>query len=69
MEKYINPWALEVLSKHPEISICDQYQYVKDNYAFYKSWWEGQNVHFKGDQADKLGELLAAHIERVMNKN
>ena len=31
MEKHLNPWALEVISRLPEITICDQWQFVKDN--------------------------------------
>ena len=33
MMKYLNPWALEVMKRHPEISICDQWQFVKDGEA------------------------------------
>jgi acyl-CoA thioesterase-1 len=67
MKKYLNPWALEVIKRHPEISICDQWRYVKDNEAaIYKDFWAGKNVHFKGLGADKLGEFLAAHVEEVV---
>ena len=31
MEKYLNPWALEVIKRHPKISICDQWQYCQDH--------------------------------------
>jgi len=67
MKKYLNPWAMEVIKRHPEISICDQWACVKDNAAtIYKEFWSGKNVHFKGLGADKLGEFLAAHVEKVM---
>jgi len=67
MKKYLNPWALEVMKRHPEISICDQWQFVRDNKTkLYKDWWDGNNVHFKGAQADALGELLGKHLEKVM---
>ena len=67
MEKYLNPWALEVMKRHPEISICDQWQFVKDNEAgVYKKFWVGENVHFGGEPADKLGEFLAAHVLKLM---
>ena len=67
MEKYLNPWALEVMKRHLEISICDQWQYVKDNEAgVYKKFWGSKNVHFGGEPADKLGEFLAAHVLKLM---
>ena len=67
MEKYLNPWAAEVMARHPEISICDQWQFVKDNEGgLYTSWWAGKNVHFGGKPADALGRFLADHVnERV----
>ena len=67
MQKYLNPWALEVVKRHPEITICDQWQYVKDNEkTIYKSFWAGKNVHFGGESADKLGQFLAGHVLKVM---
>jgi hypothetical protein len=66
MKKYLNPWALEVIKRHPEISICDQWQFTKDNETkLYPDWWAGKNVHFGGESADKLGEFLAAHVLKV----
>lgn len=63
MEKFLNPWALEVMKKHPEISICDQWQFVKDNEdGIYKEFWAGKNVHFSGNPADRLGEFLGRHV-------
>ena len=63
MEKYLNPWALEVMKKHPEIAICDQWQFVKDHGKdTYADWWKGQNVHFGGEAADALGRLLARDV-------
>ena len=63
MEKHLNPWALEVISRHPEITICDQWQFVKDNEDnLYKQWLAGKNVHFRGELADALGEFLGQHI-------
>ena len=67
MRKYLNPWALEVVKRHPAITICDQWQYVKDNEkTIYKSFWAGKNVHFGGESADKLGQFLAKHVLQVM---
>jgi len=66
MEKYLNPWALEVVKRHPEISVCDQWQFVKMHAGdIYKSWWAGKNVHFRGDAAGALGRLLAEHVIQV----
>ena len=66
MEKYLNPWALEVMKKHPEISICDQWQFVKENEdGIYKEFWAGKDVHFNGNPADKLGEFLGKHVLQV----
>jgi lysophospholipase L1-like esterase len=69
MEKFLNPWALEVIKRHPEISICDQWQYVKDQQnGLYREWWSGKNVHFGGKTADALGRLLAEHVTKVTTR-
>jgi len=60
MQKYLNPWALEVVKKHPQIAICDQWQFVKDHEGdIYADWWKGTNVHFGGEPADALGRRHA----------
>jgi len=67
MEKFLNPWALQVMKRHRQITICDQWQFVKDNEAgIYKKFWAGKNVHFGGEPADKLGYFLAEHVLKVM---
>lgn len=69
MQKYLNPWAAEVIARHPEITTCDQWQFVKDNKdGLYVDWWAGMNVHFKGRPADALGKLLGEHVEKVFQK-
>ena len=69
MERYLNPWALEVIRRHPEISVCGQWQFVKDGETgLFKEWWDKDDVHFGGEQAGALGEFLARHIERVIQK-
>jgi|TARA_B110000438_G_scaffold303167_1_gene363493 hypothetical protein len=69
MEKHLNPWAHEVISKYPEISICDQWQYCKEHEQdSFKQWWSGKNVHFNQTTAQQLGEFLAAHVLRVWDK-
>ncbi|MBG87818.1 MAG: hypothetical protein CMO80_13070 [Verrucomicrobiales bacterium] len=68
MNKYLNPWALEVIRRHPEISICDQWQFVKDQESGrYEQWWHGKNVHFKGEPAHALGRMLGAHVAKLMD--
>lgn len=68
MKQYLNPWAIEVVRRHPEISICDQWQFVKENEdGLYKDWWAGKNVHFGGEQAAALGNFLGQHVSKVTN--
>jgi acyl-CoA thioesterase-1 len=67
MKKYLNPWALEVIKRHSEISVCDQWQFVKDNEdQLYAKWWKGDNVHFSGERADALGKYLSEHVMKIM---
>jgi len=67
MKKYLNPWALEVVQRHPEITICNQWQYCQDHRdGVFKQWWAGKNVHFRGEPAAALGRYLAAHVRKVM---
>jgi lysophospholipase L1-like esterase len=69
MERYLNPWAYEVMKLHPEIAICDQWQHVKDNNGgSYTQWWKGKNVHFSGQAAIELGRLLAEQVVNVGDK-
>ena len=69
MQKYLNPWAMEVMKRYPKISICDQWRYCKDNEnGIYKDWWAGKNVHFRGEPADALGKFLGQHVAKVMKK-
>ena len=66
MKKYLNPWAAEVMARHPEISVCDQWQFVQDT-GLFTDWWAGKNVHFKGEPADALGAFLAEHVQKRMS--
>ena len=59
-----NQWAAEMLEKHPDVVVCDQWQFVKDGEKVkdgpYEVWWYCKNVHFRSkEQAVPLGELLA----------
>lgn len=66
MRKYLNPWAMEIIARHPKITVCDQWKFVKDHQDdLYKKWWAGKNVHFGGGQASALGRLLADHVRIV----
>jgi len=63
MKKYLNPWATEVIAKHPEITVVDQWRLVRDKEKdLYKEWWQSKNVHFNGEPAAALGRLLADHV-------
>ena len=69
MQKYLNPWAAEVMARHPDIAICDQWQFVKDNAdGLFADWWTGMNVHFNGKPADALGAFLAERVEETLRK-
>ena len=69
MAKYLNPWVAQVISRHPDISICDQWQFVKEHENdIYQEWWSGKNVHFRGRAAESLGNLLARHVRQVTPK-
>ena len=69
MRKYLNPWALEVIARHPEITVCDQWRFVKDREDnLFKAWWKGKNVHFRGKPAAALGRHLATHVLKVASE-
>lgn len=66
MQKCLNPWALEVVKQHPQISVCDPWQHCRDhNSDTYQQWWTGKDVHFKGAAANVLGQILAEHVLKV----
>ena len=67
MENFLNPWALEIMKRYPDISICDQWQFVIDHENdIYKDWWTTSDVHFGGEQAAALGRVLADHVLKIM---
>jgi hypothetical protein len=69
MEKYLNPWAAEVVARYPQISVCDQWQFVKDGAdGLYREWWAGTDVHFSGEQAAALGRLLADSVLKATGR-
>lgn len=68
MKEYLNPWALEVVKRHPEISICDQWSLVASE-KFYKNWYAkaGSPGGFGNDYGDvHLGGLLGEPIGRQL---
>ena len=69
MKKYLNPWALEVVQRYPQITVCDQWQFVANHHAdLYQQWWQGKNVHFAGEAAKALGKILADHVIQITEK-
>lgn len=67
---YLNPWAAEVVADYPEITICDQWQFVHENRnGLYKQWWKGDNVHFSAGPAYGIGRLLAEHILELVGEH
>ena len=69
MRKYLNPWAMEVIARHPAITVCDHWQFVHDHRSdLFLQWWKGKNVHFRGKQAAALGRHLAAHVLKVASQ-
>jgi len=69
MRRYINPWALEVVKEHPAVTVCDQWQFVKDDtQGHFSEWWKGKNVHFRGEAADALGRFLARHVLEALGE-
>jgi acyl-CoA thioesterase-1 len=69
MKKYLNPWALEVMKRHPEIAVCDLWQFVADHRGdLYAEWWKGNNVHFSGEGADALGTVLARRVLEALGR-
>ena len=70
MKKYLNPWALEVMARHKDIAICDQYALVA-NEKFYKSWHENAGAKDgKGNEYGDvhLGGLLSEPIGRQLGR-
>jgi hypothetical protein len=69
MERFINPWALEVMSRHPEIEICDQHALISHE-KFYSTWLKKAGFHKKGQNNPygdlHIGGLLAEPVGRQL---
>ena len=63
MARFINPWALEVMARHPEIRICDQHALIS-NEAFYATWMAKAGFHKKGEN-NPHGDL---HIPGLLSQ-
>lgn len=79
MKRFINPWALEVMARHPEIEICDQHSMI-ENEPFYATWMNKagrrQNdesnpygdLHIGGLLAEPAGRQLARKVLDVLGR-
>lgn len=71
MERFINPWALEVMARHPGITICDQHALIT-NEAFYANWMEKagtKDPREKNPLGDlHIGGLLAEPVGRQLGR-
>ena len=69
MERFINPWALEVMGRHPEIEICDQHALIS-NEKFYSVWLEKAGFIKKGEKNPfgdlHIGGLLGEPVGRQL---
>jgi hypothetical protein len=69
MERFINPWALEVVSRHPDIEICDQHALIS-NEKFYSVWLEKAGFIKKGEKNPfgdlHIGGLLGEPVGRQL---
>jgi hypothetical protein len=55
MERFINPWALEVMARHSEIKICDQHSLITSE-KFYASWMDKAGRK-SNDESNPYGDL------------
>ncbi len=79
MARFINPWALEVMAKYPEIGICDQHALLTRE-PFYATWLEAAgradksknnsygDLHIGGILAEPAGRLLARRVLDILGK-
>ncbi len=79
MKNYLNPWALEVMARHPEINICDQHKLISSE-KFYATWLakagqkdgkaskEYGDVHIGGLLGEPVGRQLARKVLDVLGR-
>ena len=80
MERFVNPWALEVMARHPGIAICDQHSLIKSE-RFYTTWMENAgfidkairndygDLHIGGLLAEPAGRQLARCVLDVIGRS
>ncbi|MFT5129382.1 MAG: hypothetical protein ACI8W8_003004 [Rhodothermales bacterium] len=79
MEKYINPWALEVMTRHPDIAICDQHSLIEAE-TFYEPWLKSAgnkdgkgsdygDLHIPGLLSEPIGRQLARIALDVLGRD
>lgn len=67
--KFLNPWAAEIMANHPSISVCDMWQFVKNNETtIYAHWWNGTDIHFQPNEAKHLGNFLGDYIAAIIKR-
>ena len=79
MKRFINPWALEVMARHPDIAICDQHALISSE-KFYAHWLatagtreageknEVGDLHIGGLLAEPAGRQLARRVLDVLGR-
>jgi hypothetical protein len=69
MRRYINPWAREVMARHPEIAICDQHGLIR-NEKFYATWLAKVGTKSRGESNPHgdlhIGGLLGEPVGRQL---
>ena len=79
MSRFINPWALEVIARYPEIGICDQHALLTHE-PFYATWMEAAgtvgkskkniygDLHIGGILAEPAGRILARRVLDILGQ-
>jgi len=64
-----NKWAAEVMAKHPDVLICDQWQVVKNGAdSVYAKWWYNKNVHFNYRESIPIARELARTVMKALGR-
>lgn len=79
MSRFINPWALEVMARYPDIGICDQHALLTSE-PFYATWLQSAgfvdknkknsfgDLHIGGILAEPAGRLLARRVLDILGQ-
>ena len=72
MKRFINPWALEVMARHPEIRICHQHDLISEE-TFYRNWMDKAGTDEPGEKNPvgdlHIGGLLAEPVGRQLARS